>query len=223
MYLSRVLLDDRKRETMRAIASPQVIHGAVESSICWENVEPNGSRKRLLWRVDYVADKCYLLLLSEERPNLTSLVRRFGYPEVELVGETREYTPFVERLRNGQRWRFRLRANPVRSSVSETDDSGRGKVFAHVTTEQQMQWLMARAETSGIALKREEFSVVHSDWKKFSKGSTGRRQVVLRTATFEGLLSIADADRFRLSLTGGIGRAKAYGCGLMTIMRITGV
>jgi len=219
MYLSRVLLNERKRGTVKALASPQVIHGAVESSFCWPTHETSRPRNRLLWRVDHVANRCYLLLLSEELPDLTSLVRRFGYPDVEAKGETKDYTPLLEQLRKGQRWQFRLRANPVRSSASEADRSGRGKVFAHVTVEQQMQWLMARAEACGFTLKPDEFSVVHVGWKKFYKGSRGQCQVILRTATFEGLLSIADVERFRASLTHGIGRAKAYGCGLMTIMR----
>lgn len=208
---------------MRALASPQVIHGAVESCFNPHIAEPDVSRERLLWRVDYVADKCYLLLLSEEKPNLAVLVHQFGHSDVQSSGETKEYLPFLEKLQNGQRWQFRLRANPVRNSAKETDKSGRGKVFAHVTAEQQIQWLMARAEACGIALKQEEFTIVHTDWKRFYKGSRGQHQIVLRTATFEGILSITDVERFRLSLTRGIGKAKAYGCGLMTIMRIAEV
>lgn len=223
MLLSRVLLNDGKRETMRALASPQVIHGALENSFHSDNSKLDESRKRLLWRIDYVGNKCYLLLLSEERPNLTLLVRQFGYPDIHPQGETREYTPFLEKLSNGQQWKFRLKANPVRNSARETDESGRGKVFAHVTAEQQMNWLLTRAEGCGLALKPDEFTVMNTDWKKFYKGSRGQHQVVLRTATFEGILTITDVERFRLSLIGGIGRAKAYGCGLMTIMRITEV
>jgi CRISPR system Cascade subunit CasE len=221
MYLSRVMLNDRKRATQRALASPQIIHGAVESSFSRNGHVPASARKRLLWRVDYVADKCCLLLLSEDRPDLTSLVWQFGYPDLQPHGETKVYDSFLERLRNGQRWQFRLRANPVRSSAREADErTGRGKVFAHVTREQQKQWLMKRAEGYGFAVKPEEFTVVHTEWKTFRKATRGQHQVVLRTATFEGVLSITDVERFRLALVGGIGRAKAYGCGLMTIMPI---
>jgi CRISPR system Cascade subunit CasE len=221
MYLSRVFLNDRKRETQRALASPQIIHGAVESSFKRDISALEPFRKRLLWRVDYVVDKCCLLLLSEERPDLASLVWQFGYPDVQPQGETKAYAPFLKKLHNGQRWQFRLRANPVRSSSRETDErTGRGKVFAHVTKEQQKQWLLARAEACGFVVKPEEFAVVHTEWKKFHKATQGQHKVVLRTATFEGVLTITDAERFRQSLAGGIGRAKAYGCGLMTIMPI---
>jgi CRISPR system Cascade subunit CasE len=112
-----------------------------------------------------------------------------------------------------------LRANPVRSSSQEINErTGRGKVYAHVTQEQQMKWLLDRAENLGFALEPQEFAVIHTEWKKFRKSIQDPHHVVLRTATYEGVLTITDVDRFRQTLTNGIGRAKAYGCGLMTII-----
>jgi CRISPR system Cascade subunit CasE len=65
--------------------------------------------------------------------------------------------------------------------------------------------------------------VVHTQWEKFRKGNGGKGEVTLRTATFEGILTISDLERFRRTLLSGIGRAKAYGCGLLTIVRAEGV
>ncbi|MCI5956432.1 MAG: type I-E CRISPR-associated protein Cas6/Cse3/CasE [Clostridiales bacterium] len=45
------------------------------------------------------------------------------------------------------------------------------------------------------------------------------RTVSLQAATFEGLLTVTDAERFRRTLTEGVGRGKAYGLGLLTIVR----
>ena len=39
------------------------------------------------------------------------------------------------------------------------------------------------------------------------------------TPSFEGLLRVTDAALFREALTRGIGRGKAYGLGLLTLMR----
>jgi len=41
--------------------------------------------------------------------------------------------------------------------------------------------------------------------------------VSLVTASFEGLVIIADADLLRATLVSGLGRAKGYGCGLLTL------
>ena len=68
MYLSRVELDPTRRSTMTALAAPQKFHGAVESAF-------SGERRRRLWRLDRLGEKLYLLLLSEEMPDLSGVVQ----------------------------------------------------------------------------------------------------------------------------------------------------
>ncbi|PSL01016.1 CRISPR system Cascade subunit CasE [Murinocardiopsis flavida] len=49
-------------------------------------------------------------------------------------------------------------------------------------------------------------------------GARGRKnRVTLVTATFDGRLEVTDPAALRRTLTAGLGRAKAYGCGLMTL------
>ena len=220
MYLSRIALNANRRETMRVLALPQVLHGAVESSF---PRSADRNRERTLWRVDYLKETCYLLVLSKQRPDFTQIAEQFGYPYAERPWETKDYDQLLARLQLGQVWRFRLRANPVHSSFQEKGEpSGRGKVFAHVTQEQQRQWFFERAEACGFMLKENAFDIVHTEWKRFRKAEGSGHQVTLRTATFEGVLTVSDPERFRQSLVSGIGRAKAYGCGLLTIARYGG-
>lgn len=215
MYLSRVMLNIDRRETMRALASPQLLHGAVEHSF-------SGNRERKLWRVDWLGNNCYLLVLSEERPDFTYIAKEFGYSGIGRF-ETKEYSSLLVRLKVGQIWQFRLCANPTRSSFKEKNAaSGRGKVFAHVTHEQQKQWLLAKEESCGFKLKEDAFDVVYTQWKKFRKGSDGNREVAFLMATYEGILTVSDLKRFKQTLLTGIGREKAYGCGLLTIARCAG-
>ena len=44
-------------------------------------------------------------------------------------------------------------------------------------------------------------------------------RVTLGVATFEGVLEVTDPEALRRVLIYGIGRGKAYGCGLMTLAR----
>ncbi len=212
MYLSRIALDDKRRETMRALVSPQILHGAVESSL-------QSDRQRSLWRLDRLYDKTYLLLLSGQKPELSLINEQFGFFGEEGVQETKAYAPFLAALKEGQAWRFRLSANPVRSSPKE---GVRGKVHAHVTQEQQRQWLIKRAESNGFLLDEGSFDVVETKWLKFKKGEAKGTEVTLRAATYEGLLTITDTPLLKEALVNGIGRAKAYGCGLLTLARIRG-
>ena len=210
MYLSRIEINRHRRETMQALSSPQVIHAAVEGSF----PKSNDIAKRNLWRLDRLHSSLYLLLLSCEKPDFTHIVEQFGWPASEQKWETKEYDEFLGRIKTGQSWQFRLCANPVHSV--KIADGQRGKVYAHVTTEQQKQWLLNRAEKNGFTLSENNFDIIERDNRKFRRNG---KSVTFSTVTFEGLLTITDQKMFSSALQKGIGREKAYGCGLLTLAK----
>uniref|UniRef100_UPI0021BF0E5A type I-E CRISPR-associated protein Cas6/Cse3/CasE n=1 Tax=Frankia gtarii TaxID=2950102 RepID=UPI0021BF0E5A len=53
--------------------------------------------------------------------------------------------------------------------------------------------------------------------KRPADGARTGRRVVLNTATFEGALRVSDPARARETVLHGVGPAKAYGCGLITL------
>ena len=214
MLLSRIKLDPLRRETMKALAAPNLLHGAVERSFI-------GPRERRLWRVDTLAGKMYLLLLSRESPDMTALFRQFGPEGEEPAWETKDYTPLLDRIREGSRWHFRLVANPTVSKAGESGTNARGKVHGHVTPEYQKKWLSDRAESHGFSLDEDSFQVIHSEWLRFRKGSDGGRPVTLLSVTYEGSLTVADPELFRRTLVNGLGRGKAYGIGMLTVARLS--
>lgn len=214
MYLSRIGLEGARGDTMRLLASPHMLHGAVEQ--CF-----TGERRRNLWRIDYLANEPFLLVLSEEAPDFERLARRYGRENMSPSWEIKSYDTLLSRVQEGQVWRFRLRANPVRSSARERDQNkNRGKVFSHVTQDQQKTWLAMRGEANGFRVENESFDVVHAQWQKFRKGADRQAEVSILAVTFEGMLTVSDPNQFCATLTGGIGREKAYGCGLLTIARL---
>ncbi|MDO4671131.1 MAG: type I-E CRISPR-associated protein Cas6/Cse3/CasE [Aerococcus sp.] len=204
MYMTKLSLDVNSRATVSYLANLERIHGMIESAF-------PGGRKRRLWRVDTWNNQPFVLVVSEDKPDFSNNSHHAPIQE----WETRDYAPLLEKLEAGQQWRFRLCANPTHA-VSPGKGK-RGKVYAHVTTEQQQQWLYERQEQMGIRLDPEGFRVVGSQWKNFNKGKSRRHTVHVKTAVYEGVLTITDPERFREILTTGVGRAKAYGCGLLTI------
>ena len=192
MYLSRVELDPTRRSTMAALAAPQKLHGAVESAF-------TGERRRRLWRLDRLGERLYLLLLSED------------------AAETRSYDPLLQRVEPGSSWQFRLTANPTKCCKDPKAPAERGTVAAHCSTKYQKQWLLDRAAKHGFALREEEFTVTRVQWQHFAKH--GIRPVTLLAVTYEGILQVTDPEQFRALLCQGMGRGKAYGLGLMTVMR----
>lgn len=204
---------------MTALASPQKLHAAVESSFP-PSLPKNG---RNLWRIDKLGKALYLLVLSDGKPDFTHIVEQFGWPGSEQTWETKDYSRLTKGIEVGQRWQFRLRANPVHSVRQATGSYGqeptkRGKVFAHVTVQQQEQWLLERAEKYGFRLQEGSFCVVQQEVRQFLRH---RKPVTLGIATYEGILEVSDADLFLDAMVNGIGRAKAYGCGLLTIARVS--
>ena len=193
---------------MKALASPSILHGALESSF-------PGERKRDLWRLDNLNGRLYMLILSEDKPDLTEFCTQFSY---ESKWETADYDKLLSGIKNGTCRRFRLTANPT---VSVSKNKGeRGKVYAHITTEHQREWLIKKSTANGFMLTEDSFDVVQSKWKRFYK--TGSKCVTLLSVTYEGVLEITDEELFRKALMNGIGRGKAYGMGLLTVMNIGG-
>lgn len=206
MYLSRIELDTGRDKTLKAIATPAMIHAAIEG--CFPKREDGKERK--LWRLDTLGGKHYLLLLSPDRPDFKGFCAQFCKDEAS--GETKDYAPLLSHIEAGQKWRFRLRANPTYSSASS--DGKRGKLFVHTTPIHQRGWLQKKAAQFGFSLEEGFFDTVQNDPMKFRRD---QKEVTIAAVVFEGELTVTDAAQFRNALTGGIGRAKAYGCGLLTV------
>ncbi len=212
MYLTRMELDMRKRSAMTALNSPQKLHGAIESAFNSEE------RKRKLWRIDKLGEKTYLLLLSEDKPNLSAAVEQFGVSGSKGGFETRDYSPLLERIQNGSVWHFRLTANPTISLSKKCKTGERGNVKAHISDQYQVKWLLDRAEKHGFALNENEFCVTGVKWYIFRKGAE-RNRVSILSVTYEGTLKVTDKKAFCEALINGIGREKAYGLGMLTVVK----
>ena len=50
--------------------------------------------------------------------------------------------------------------------------------------------------------------------------TVGKNQVSMLSVTYEGILKVVDEEKVRKVLTDGIGREKAYGVGLMTLVHV---
>ena len=215
MYLTRMELDTEKRATRKLLCSRSKIHGMVESAF-------SGGRERRLWRLDTLGGGLYLLILSEEKPQLALAVLTYGVPEAGFV--TKSYDTLLERITAQSRWHFRLVANSTLSK-SRASTGKRGQVCGCVGVGQQEDWLRKRAEAHGFQVGEEDFRVVGNDWHTFYKQETREREkaekrVLLREATYEGVLTVTDVDKFKELLCNGLGRGKAYGMGLLTVMRL---
>lgn len=226
MYLTRFRVNTARVGARRLLSSPQRMHAAVMSSFA-EIPPPAGQGPRVLWRIDHDSRAAtYLYIVSPAKPDLTHLVEQAGWPETGRW-ETFDYGPFLDRLAVGQRWAFRLTANPVHTA-RRTDDEPT-KITAHVGVRHQMGWLLRRQEKAGFRVlekaperqlvpERDRHELIVHNRRELVFGKAGQsKPVTLVSVTFDGRLEVTDPAALRRTLTHGLGKAKGYGCGLMTL------
>lgn len=235
MYISRVPLNGVRRGAMELLTSPSKMHGAVEASFPPEGMEATASdttasEGRILWRIDRADDEgrsVWLYVVSPRRPDFTHLCEQAGWP-VEGSWETKGYEPLLARIESGLKCQFRLKANPVRKvSRDKGVRSNRdviGTIQGHVTIDQQMQWLIDRAQAHGFKILEDSsgFPQLRVGQREKSSFAHAGSRATLSTAVFDGILEVTDAELFRRTLCFGLGRAKAFGCGLMTVVPLAG-
>ncbi|MGW4682594.1 type I-E CRISPR-associated protein Cas6/Cse3/CasE [Micromonospora taraxaci] len=217
MFLTRFQINPARRGARKLLSSPHAMHAAVRSAFANpEDHERGGART--LWRLDTSTPATvYLYVVSPGRPDLTHLVEQAGWPTTE-TWVTRDYDGLLLSLNTGQEWAFRLTANPTHSG-RKTSDSKETQRFGFLREDAQLQWLTSRAARNGFALAHQQdgrpnVRLHRSQTQAFKRGMG---TVTLTTVTYDGILQITDADAFRRTLTSGIGHAKAYGCGLLTL------
>jgi CRISPR system Cascade subunit CasE len=214
MFLTRFEINPARREARALLASPHRVHAAVMASFPEGHAESDDGR--VLWRLDEGGHDVVLYVVSPGEPDLTHLVESVGRP---VYGwETRDYEPLLGKIASGDRWAFRLRANPVHNA-RKTEGAARSQRFAQVTVAQQTDWFLRQAQRHGFTVPDGELGepdlVVRA--RQTVRFARGHRTVTLGTAVFEGHLRIEDPTLVRTALVGGIGPAKGYGCGLLTL------
>lgn len=116
--------------------------------------------------------------------------------------------PLPEGFLDHTHYRFKVIVNPTRR------DSASRKLIAVRSREAVADWFAERASSSwGFALDREQLQVDRIEVLQFS--DKHQRPVTIGQAHVQGLLHVSDPQQFKTSFTHGIGRARAYGCGLL--------
>ena len=218
MFLTRFRLNPARRGARKLMASPHALHAAVRAGFPNDADYAHGAR-RTLWRLDVQAQaSAVLYVVSPGKPDFTHLVEQAGWPTTTEACDTRDYSPLLDTLRAGQRWAFRLTANPVHNG-RKPEGAKDTQRFGLLRESEQVDWLLNRGQRHGfqIALQRDGVPNLALNNRQTMSFRRNSGSVTLVTATYDGVLEVTDADAFRATLTAGIGHAKAYGCGLLTL------
>jgi CRISPR system Cascade subunit CasE len=208
MILSQVLID------WRHARNPYDIHCALWRLFPGQAREgrTNGEEARI----------GFLFRIEENQPGrgATIMMQSENPPQTGSEGAkvVRLSNPFEPSLKPGDRLRFLLTANPIKTI---TDADGRTNAKGEVKKcrvpliheEEQRVWL-ARKLNGAAELETLELRTERPLY--FRKKVTGK----IVSVTFEGILRVTDGTAFVSLLKNGIGPAKAFGCGLMLVKRL---
>ena len=211
IYLSKLILNPASRMVQSELRDPYQMHRTLMRGF-------NGNRElaNVLYRLDVnpLSGNLVLLVQSTEEPNWQPLTQ-IGRGEYLLAPTV--YKPVYLSLQNGQVFRFRLVANP---SVKRG-----GKRHALYKEKDQRHWL----ETKGTGSPEKNrpasgFQVLDVDVQpqgnrhgRIRLSEHEKHYITFYPVLFEGTLQVTNSKKFTRALRTGIGPAKAFGCGLLSL------
>lgn len=204
MYLSKVHL------SWSSTKNPYLQHKAL-----WQLFPGREQEQRsFLFRIEQVkkGEGAIALMLSQEQPQQPQVIEDSEVVAVKALNLN---------LSQGQAMRFRLRANPVKS----IKDASKGEVEKNckrytrsvrvplIHEDQQHAWLERKlaqiASIKSLNIQQE----LPLNFRKQKESRSGKIQPVL----YEGVLIVDNPDKLLQLIIDGIGPAKAFGCGLLSL------
>lgn len=216
MYLSRVEIDINNRKNLRELRHLGCYHGWIEDAFIQERERDKSDRTRKLWRIDHIKGKLYLLLLSEIKPDV-ELLEKYG---VQGSCSIKDYDKLLNNLNEGMHAKFRIKLNTVKAKFDNNKSNKRGKIIP-VPLDELNSFFMNRAKINGFSVEKDEFRIINKTEELFERvdiDASKKTKINLVSATYDGILTITDLDLFKNALIKGIGKKKAYGFGLLTII-----
>ncbi len=244
VYLSQLTLDLHRRDVWRLLGDTYALHRRVLMALPEAS---EGGTGRVLFRVDSGKGEAKLLVQSMVAPEWSRLPSGFfsgpalGPKPWRLLRA--DGSPIFT---TGQRLRFRLRANPTyrcsRDGEGE-DKRKKGQRYAHQTRAAQADWLARKGEQHGFSLfpvpsgtdwldpfaneteetgganeTRYDVRIVSLERLRGDKPGAGG-EIQHYGVDFDGILAVDDPALFAAAVAGGIGSAKGFGFGLLSLSR----
>jgi len=211
MYLTCLKLKSSLRATRELRLNPYRLHQAVFRA--FPDVEEGGAG-RVLYRLDTDRQgSLNLLVQSEKKPD---------WSKAELLGDClEELLPpkqFAPVFRPRQILYFRLRANPTAKRATP-DEPEVTKRFGLIREEEQLRWLERKAASGGFRLLN---CTVTDEGKIKDTQKHNGHGLTHFAVRFEGMLKVVNAELFAETIKSGIGPAKGFGFGLLSVALLKG-
>lgn len=221
MLLHRIHLNPRCREARRDLSDPYQMH----STLCRAFSTPDQKcpEGEILWRLEPETGPDNLprvLVQSRSQPDWTRINLSDWLAKIDPAIDLRDRLK-LDSLQAGQRFRFRLRANPC---VTRNH-----KRLGLLRLGDQEAWVARKGDLHGFVVPQlagsqgAESSEIRFDVRVSQEQILRGKQhagngIRVFAVLFDGLLTVTEPDKFRLALQTGIGHGKAMGLGLLSVV-----
>lgn len=214
IWLTRIVPEPRSREALRDLGGSQSavgLHRRLMSLYPTDAGPDPRVRFGILFRIEDTPTGPHILLQSTHEPDLTRLPDGYG------TSRTRPLDALLDALRPGLNVRYRCVASAVRKPGATTRQLYNLPPVVPLRGPAAEDWWIRQADTAGL-----KPLTLHSQPLDAARGvredRTGSKQRIRHARTrFDGTAAIIDPGLLRTKITLGIGRGKAYGCGLLSI------
>lgn len=239
MHLSRLLLNPLNRSVQRDLADCQDLHRTILRAF---PPLPPGENPRdhyaVLHRVEIhpKTGTPAILVQSRIKPDWQFLCEQGDYllPNAEDINpDYKSLETAFKAIQENCVYRFRLRANPtfkhvIRDESGERKKNGRREPIRDEAG--HIEWLRRKGEAGGFQLVAVKAKAEAPDIldvvtrpdavRRWIAGTNGAQRMTFSSIQFDGRLRVVDCEQFRQTLIQGVGSAKAYGFGLLSIAKL---
>jgi CRISPR system Cascade subunit CasE len=220
MFFSRITLNPiANRADYASIACNNTYK---EHQVLWELFNNNPDAERdFIYRYEPVRNTPAYYIVSKRKPIDSS-----GLWNIQV----KDYSPVIK---EGQCFSFILRVNPVKTKEGKRHDivmHEKHKMdYKNLNKKERLsqqalvekvgyEWLASRALQSGFSIN--DTAVGIDAYQPHTSGrKKGKKEIRYSTMDFQGTLEVVNVEAFEKTLMEGIGKAKAFGCGLLLIRK----
>lgn len=221
-WLARLTLDASRADVRNELRDAVAMHRRV-MSLFPDLPEIEGARSHfgVLHRVEQ-ADQAERQVVLMVQSNTKVAPERLpdGYA---VDSASRNIEPLLYAFAHGRRLSYRCDANPVRRPGHTTREIYKNlPPLVALHGRHADDWWHRRAGLAGLKVYTHLSHPLDAAVGRSGKGGATQK-VRHHRVRFEGTAEIVDPDALRAAVVGGVGKGRAYGCGLLTIapLRLT--
>lgn len=209
MWLTRITLDTRRPDVRDDLGDTVKMHHRL-MTLAEDDLGVRARQQAgMLYRIESTPSGTVVIVQTRDEPLTDRIPDGYG------TCETRDLRPQLDALTAGTRVSYRIAANATKKLAGRPGEkTGRLVMLSGTDAE---DWWRQRAAASGL-----DVDTVTSARQESARSGSRDRPIKHAITRFDGEGVITDPELLRDTIEDGIGRAKAFGCGLLSVTVVGG-